>query len=262
MKRALLVGINDYPLRPLRGCANDVDMAASYLQEVRGFTATETRKLVDADATGEAIRDGLTWLVAGAAPGDRLYFHYSGHGTLFPVTGPDGRVSALHGAICPVDFDWSHGRPLLDTELRALINQVPLGTEFVYVSDSCYSGELTRAGRWNRPRTLPAPPAITQKIARAQSAGITPQSLGVHDRCALIAGCRADQTSEDDYFDTGFNGALTYYLFGTLRTGTWGGSSLQHLVQEIGSQLQANSYTQQPQLRGPNTLLVKGFLEG
>ena len=83
--RALLVGINAYPGQPLNGCVNDVNDMARLLVDACGFRSAEIRLVVDARATTANIRDRLEWLVAGARPGDRLFFHYSGHGARFPV---------------------------------------------------------------------------------------------------------------------------------------------------------------------------------
>ena len=66
-KRALCVGINDYPgtNSDLSGCVND---ANDWAQEWRrGYQVTS---LLDKQATRQAMVDGLTKLVTGAAAGD------------------------------------------------------------------------------------------------------------------------------------------------------------------------------------------------
>ena len=47
MNKALLVGINNYPTAPLRGCINDVTDMASFLVDKCGFQKGEIRLLVD-----------------------------------------------------------------------------------------------------------------------------------------------------------------------------------------------------------------------
>lgn len=41
-------------------------------------------------ATRQEILEGCAWLVAGASAGDKLLFHYSGHGTQVQDTDGDG----------------------------------------------------------------------------------------------------------------------------------------------------------------------------
>lgn len=86
-RRSLLIGIN-YPgsSAELRGCINDVKRMKSYITGC-GFPddADSMRVLTDdgcndGDPTYDAILEGVEWLVAGAATGDCLFFHYSGHG--------------------------------------------------------------------------------------------------------------------------------------------------------------------------------------
>jgi hypothetical protein len=58
-KKALCVGINDYPGGgDLRGCVNDANAWANLLQDKFGFT--EVKTLFDAQATKQNILDELT----------------------------------------------------------------------------------------------------------------------------------------------------------------------------------------------------------
>ena len=91
-KRALCVGINDYPgtNSDLSGCVNDANDWAKELK-TRGYQVTS---LLDKQATRRAMIDGLTKLVTGAVAGDSLVFTFSGHGSWLPDDSgdePDGR---------------------------------------------------------------------------------------------------------------------------------------------------------------------------
>lgn len=260
MKRALLVGINQYPGQPLNGCVNDVTDMATYLTTQAGFADDDIRLLTDTRATTTGIRDRLAWLVEGAAPGDTLYFHYSGHGTQFPIRDAAGKVVENHGAICPVDFDWNREHALLDTDLRALLDQAPEGSEFVFVSNSCNSGELTRATMRDRPRFLFPPADIAWRIHTAESKGIKPSLLVTHDRCGLISGCTFEQTSSDAFINGVYNGALTYYLLEALRRPNGDQQPLTRLIDDVRARL-SGQYAQVPQLRGPDEILARGFLK-
>src|SRR5690606_4919149 len=81
-KRALCVGINDYPgaNMDLAGCVNDAtDWQA--LLERRGYRVA---RLHDGEATRAALVEGLAELMTGAADGDSLVFTFSGHGSWLP----------------------------------------------------------------------------------------------------------------------------------------------------------------------------------
>jgi metacaspase-1 len=81
MNRALLVGINAFPPSPLRGCINDVQDIALLLEQEFGFANSQITLLTDGQATKAAIVAQLKTLIEDAASGDRILFHYSGHGT-------------------------------------------------------------------------------------------------------------------------------------------------------------------------------------
>jgi hypothetical protein len=257
--RALLVGINAYPGQPLNGCVNDVNDMANFLVSHLNFDSGDIRLLVDARATTKGISDRLEWLTKGAKPGDRLYFHYSGHGALFPVRNAAGKVTAVHDTICPVDFDWTPEHALIDDDLRKLFDVVPAGVEFLYVSDSCNSGDLTRAFLPWRPRVYQAPADIEWRLRTAADKGIKPSEM-VHDSCALISGCRSDQESADAQINGRFNGALTYYLIKALTQPAGQGLPLSTLVPNVVTLLKRNHYSQEPQLRGPDNLTGRSFL--
>lgn len=258
MKRALLIGINQYPGQALNGCVNDVNDVAGYLVDAQGFAQGDIQLLTDAAATTDAICGAIKGLVAGAAEADTLLLHYSGHGTLFPVKDAQGNVTAIHGSICPVDFDWSEAHAIFDSELRTLIDQAPDGVEFIFVSDSCHSGALTRAlGR--RPRAYVPPLEIASEIRTAMDRGIEPQLLELHDKCGLISGCTEHQESADAYIDGRFNGALTYYLLQSLKSGR-SKDPLTDLQSAVTDLLSTNDYSQQPQLHGPADILARAFL--
>ncbi|MET7650933.1 caspase family protein [Streptomyces sp. NPDC005486] len=144
--RVLLVGIDDYSAvdgyRSLRGCRNDIAAARDWLTRRFGSRAL-VRRLLDEEATVEAVSAGFTEHLARADAGDTALFWYSGHGTDFPdadgahaFTEPTGRYQALALA----------DGPLLDKELGALLDTVAaLGVPTTAVLDCCFSGGGTRA---------------------------------------------------------------------------------------------------------------------
>jgi hypothetical protein len=136
MRRALLVGLN-YPgtSYPLRGCADDSSLLRqALLSPAAGFDAANIR--VVASGTPAATRDGLmgdafAWLLAGArAPGDALFFGFSGHGVLVPGSTDDAIVAADGAFVSNQDLK------------NALLARVPPGARLTCVFDCCHSGGL------------------------------------------------------------------------------------------------------------------------
>ena len=265
MNRALLVGINAYPGNELRGCVNDVTDMAEFLTKSCGFQAEEVRLVTDGRATKQAIVDRLGWLLTGASAGDRVFFHYSGHGAQFPVRNAQGDVQRIDECICPVDFDWTEEHALRDKEFHELFSTVPAGVEFVWVSDSCFSGDLARAINkpHQKPKVMPMPADVEWRMRVAEKKRVPHRSFqhvmpGFN--VALVSGCTAKQTSADADFAGRFNGALTYYLLQTLEAGDGLTAPLNSVVDRTRKALAKNQYEQDPQLEGSKDIMQLPFL--
>jgi hypothetical protein len=165
-RRALLVGINEYPNSDdrLAGCVNDAFLMSSVLQEC-GFEAEDIRLVLDERATAEGIRERLYWLLNDAAPGDQLVFYYSGHGAQLPTYGAGDVVDRMDEALVPYDFDWSSQRSITDDQLYDLYSQLPYEVELLMFLDCCHSGGLTR-GTAPRVRGLAPPDDVRHRSLR------------------------------------------------------------------------------------------------
>ena len=269
MNRALLVGINKYPGNELNGCVNDVTDMAHFLVRRCGFRNADIRLLTDARATRDAIWSRLGWLLTGVQPGDRLLFHYSGHGAQMPTRNPMGEVDGLDEVICPVDFDWSDAHAIRDKDFNHLFSAVPRGVEFVWVSDSCHSGDLTRGfapprAAGGKHKTLLPPADIDWRLQTAREAGTRAQGMVNSARglnVALIAGCRSDESASDAVFGGRPNGALTYFLLTELGKSDGLRVPMHQLVGRTGSDLQSAGYkSQHPQLEGSSITAGRPFL--
>jgi hypothetical protein len=262
MNRALLIGINKYPDAPLRGCVNDVQDMASFLVTRAGFKHSEVRLLVDKRATTTAILERLSWLVNGVREGDRLLFHYSGHGAQLPTRSPSGEVDKLDEVICPVDFDFTDEHAIRDKMFARIFSKVPAGVSFVWVSDSCHSGDLTKDLR-RKPRAMPLPIDIAWRLETAKRNDRKPLSF-VHAingyNVALISGCRSDQTSADADFNDRANGAMTRALLDELSERGAMDRPLPKLVDGLRKRLKQMDYEQEPQLEGSARIMERGFL--
>src|SRR6187402_2017425 len=104
MIRAVVVGINDYPSAPLSGCINDADDVIEHIAQL-GASYDAVVVLKDRLATKEAIQRAVADMIASSQSGDRLLFHYSGHGS--QVRSVDVyEQDSLDECLCPVDFDF------------------------------------------------------------------------------------------------------------------------------------------------------------
>lgn len=145
-RKALLVGINDYPdpANQLNGCVNDVFRMSEVLQEM-GFDPSEIRVVLNERATSENLRNMMDWLLKDAQNGDSRIFFYSGHGAQIPASdanGPDD--DHLDECLVTYDFDWQREHAYTDKEFLKSYSQIPYGVDFVTILDCCHSGGMTR----------------------------------------------------------------------------------------------------------------------
>lgn len=261
MNRALLVGINTYPGAPLRGCVNDVVDMANFLVDRCGFKKTEIRLITDKRATTVNIVQRLEWLIKDIKKGDRVFFQFSGHGTQMATRDKKQEIDGLDEVICPVDFDWSDEHTIRDKQFAKIFSKVPDGVEFIWVSDSCHSGDLTRDISVNTYRAYPCPADFAWRNDAARDLKKTALGLSKTANAALISGCRSDQTSSDAIFSNRPNGALTYFLLHELKKPKGQTQALSSLIKAIDTSLKSHGYQQVPQLEGSAEIAKHGFLK-
>src|ERR1051325_1036856 len=265
MNRALLVGINKYPGAPLQGCVNDIVDMATLLVHEYGFRRDDVRLLADERATTQGILDRLGWLLNGIRSGDRIVFHYSGHGGQLPTRNPQGEVDKLDECICPVDFDWSDQHAIRDKQFARIFSAIPAGVKFVWISDSCHSGDLDRDMPHNPivNRAMPMPADIRWRHETAVSKKIAPLGLKKVAKALNLVyfpGCRSDQTSADASFDGRANGAHTYFLLKAIDSLRSAGSYAKIMEEEL-KHLKKAGYTQSPYLEGDTKQFKNTFLK-
>lgn len=144
VKWAICAGINDYPgtNNDLRGCVNDAKAWSDELNR-RGFTQIVT--LLNNQVTKANIIRNLKNIISKCKDDDVIVFTFSGHGTFVPDRDgdePDGKDEAL----CCYDVY------LIDDEIRSLLNTLPKTVKFIFISDSCHSGTVSRSYMASIPR--------------------------------------------------------------------------------------------------------------
>ena len=280
-KKAFLVGINRYkmPGSDLKGCINDVTNIRDILIKYFGFKVEEIRLLVDERATKKAILERLKWLVKDAKKGDRLLFHYSGHGSQVRDRDGDELKDHLDEILCPYDMNWD-GTYILDDELQEVFSGMPEGIAVEVLLDSCHSGTGTREalGLQQLPeeiryqaRFLQPPADILARVddglpvqhlfkGTAIQNPIRGTATGVPGCLSLFAGCRDNQTSADAMIAGKYNGAFTYYFCKHLRD-MKGEISRTNLLKRIRASLKYNQFEQIPQLETSKAKKSKQLLE-
>ncbi|HSV46983.1 MAG TPA: caspase family protein [Ramlibacter sp.] len=146
-RRALLVGINDYPQveNRLAGCVNDVFLMSSVLQE-RGFSADDIRIVLDERATTAGVLQRIDWLLDGVCPGDERVLFFSGHGAQVPTYNMDGEPDHKREALVTWDFDWTANLGISDEDLARRYGDLPYEARLAIILDCCHSGGMVRAG--------------------------------------------------------------------------------------------------------------------
>jgi hypothetical protein len=163
-RRALLVGLNDYPdpANRLEGCVNDVFLMSSVLQEC-GFAAEDIRVVLNGRATAANLLERFHWLLDGVTPGQERVLFYAGHGAQMPSYSVPGEVDHQDECLVPYDFDWTPEHAITDQQFVEFYSQLPYDSRFVAVFDCCHSGGMSRDGGL-RPRGIEPPDDIRHRL--------------------------------------------------------------------------------------------------
>ncbi|MFK7897953.1 MAG: caspase family protein [Myxococcota bacterium] len=130
---ALVIGNEEYTDLPkLKTAKADADAVAQLLKDRYGFQVTLVR-----DATRYDILSALNGMRAGLNENDNLLIYYAGHGELDKVN--------MRGQWLPVDAERdSTANWISNVAITDILNSMN-ARHVMVVSDSCYSGALTRS---------------------------------------------------------------------------------------------------------------------
>ncbi|MGZ8843245.1 MAG: caspase family protein [Pyrinomonadaceae bacterium] len=249
-KKALCVAVNDYPFgeeNDLRGCINDANDWAGLLRN--HFDFTDIQVLLDSDAKKTNIINGLKSLLKGATAGDVLVFTNSSHGTYQADT--SGDEPGYDEAICPHDTD---SNLIIDDELRKLFSGLPKGVRLTVISDSCFSGSVTRVKvdeyRRNRqlnPRVWGGRELSAVQLRTASKNKEKFPESGMKE--ILLSGCKSNQTSADAYINNDYHGAMSYYAIKAITDAKYK-LTYADMHKRLLAMLEDEMYDQIPQLEG------------
>jgi len=250
--KVLLVGINEYADAPLRGCINDIDMFQLALLEKFNVDPKNMRLLLNKEATTKNYKNAMKWL-ADVKPGEYAIHHFSGHGVQIPSKETDG----LDEAVCPYDFDWTRKRMITDDDYFKFFWEMPDDVKFYWTSDSCHSGDLTRALEADKNRTMPLPPKLEPMILKIRARKIIkPLLTRGHAKeldVGFVSACQSFQTAADTVIRGKPVGAFSYFFVESLMRKPK--ASLKEIVERTARALKSNYYSQIPDPQGPRIKL-------
>jgi hypothetical protein len=130
MRKALIVGIDEYPSSPLTGCITDANSVATTLAANGDGSPNFENKVMTADVTRANLRAQIEALFQGGSEIDIALFYFSGHGT---ITGSGGIVVTQDGE--------RHDEGVTMDELLGFANQSQARNKII-ILDCCDSGTV------------------------------------------------------------------------------------------------------------------------
>jgi metacaspase-1 len=252
-KRAICIGINDYPgyINDLKGCVADAKAWGALL--VDRYEFEPPIMILDSMATIERVTNEVNNLIKKSEPGDVLVWTYSGHGTSVPGVRPD-KPNGRSEAIC------LYNGLLLDTQIKNILSNLKNDIHMTVVSDSCFSGTLTRLMQakqfektknklWRQPRYMP--PSDDLFALQVEQSPVTDRVFSPEEDMIeiLISGCSSTETSSDAYIQEGvYMGAMSYFALNILRGNPT--FTYKEFYKQLRQYLPNGRYSQTPQLEG------------
>lgn len=183
-RRALVVGIDDYPGAPLRGCVNDAKRVAELLRTNANGSPNFDVQLLTSDhdrITRATLRQVINRLFAHRG-GEAALLYFSGHGTENDLGGylvtPDARA-------------YDEGVNLSEVLTHA---NTATATERVIILDSCMSGHFGELPQVSSPASNLAEGVSVLTASRASQVSVEVDGHGVFTElvCSALEGGAAD----------------------------------------------------------------------
>jgi hypothetical protein len=135
---------------------------------------------------------------------------------------------------------------VLDDELRAIINTLYPQATLVVISDSCFSGTVTREIPKGKPRFLPPPGWIPgMPPVKSRKKFLLPEA---EMQEILVTGCSDEEYSYDAEIDGRPNGAMTAMALKAIRENPQ--ATYAQFYARLRQLLPTQDYPQSPQLEG------------
>ena len=231
---ALLIGLNYAGTdMQLAGCARDVHRVRDHLVSAMGFSPDTIECVTDEDSSIDLSASGIVKLVESfakrAAGCDRVWFHFSGHGSFeWDLSGDerDGQDECLVAADGGLISD--------DILLKRLVLQLPQKSRLVCVIDCCHSGTQLD---------------LRYRYVGGSRSKIVHRDFPYRDCCRAVclSGCRDTGTSQEVMGEDGtWAGVMTSSLLDHLTED--GNPTCQDLLRRLRASLKHNGFCQVPQM--------------
>jgi hypothetical protein len=280
---AILIGVNAYAERPLRGCVRDVQDIKKHLEEmpnpvhIQIFTATETS---DASSCGPA-EDPMLWptyenvvsslekTICLGKLGDFVYVHYSGHGTRMEASSEFSNRSTGDLALNLLEGEKGNNiRYLRGLELAFFLKaMVDKGLMVTLVLDCCFSGSVLRLDESVRflgydaeiDKNYPSNPekCLSRHIGRHldRDGSMSPSWLVDPDGYTILAACGPHEIARELIFgDNQRHGALSYFLLRTITKLDGFGKRHQDIYRHLCAKFRESCSRQNPMFYGNKDL--------
>lgn len=275
-KKALLVGINDYPGwgSDLNSCVEDIMAWRNLLMEKFNFSRKNIRLLLDSRATKDDVLERLEWLTddqtsEGSFPDGNPVFIYSGHGTT--LTEREGGIpdEAKDEALCLYgDGEESF---LIDDELYSILERTNADFRMTIICDSCYSGDMHKNlpfgildGR-PKPKFLTPPPDISHRnepfssirrfgVGLEKAGGLASSESRNYSgsKCVLVSACRETEVALAATEETNGLSVFTYFAIRAIKS--FSALTPSQLIYHSANHISNAGYSQIPQLKGDERL--------
>lgn len=273
-KRALLIGINDYPHLPgpqsrLEGCINDVILMRDLLLRRFQFAEGNVQILCDRQATRKGILKAFSDLVASVEAKDVVVVYFAGHGSNFQ---DNSKGSDRMETIVPSDSGRkSTGYPVKDIKdmeinsglVEPLVSKTPFVTLFF---DCCHSGSIFRDDfGMTKVRGIDLDdevrPGINHDINSSKPSGWlpVPKHRSGHSPftdCVLLAACRAGEITPEIQVGATWYGVFTYEFHNVICESR--DEDMRTLFRLASARVTAQFPNQHPVMEGPQGASVFG----
>ena len=170
-RHALIIGVGQYgdaSVPSLPGTKFD-RISATQMAQAMQVPDSNIQYLQDEQATGDNIRAALQSLTARVQEGDRVFIHYSGHGTRYNDPQVGGCVEAL------LPYDGMSKGTISNREVASLLSSITQKTDKLFVMyDACHSGGLV----------APSATTRTRGITNINDEGsLRPKFAGISEEC-------------------------------------------------------------------------------
>lgn len=235
-KRALLVGISDYPIHSIAQQnwsqihgANDVAL----LKPVLISQHFKVESITNNQATANGIKQRLVRLSDASKKGDLIYIHFSGHGQAVEDENGD-EEDGWDEALVPYDAQKCYLRGqyegeshILDDEIQTLVDAIrkkvgPKGCVYVII-DACHAGTSYRSEEddytYTRGTALGFSKQGKPYLPRIDKRGAfrVPTANGMA-KLVMLEACRSYETNTEIIQEGKYYGSLSYYIYAYLLT--------------------------------------------